>query len=103
MIITMQLAQSTTETASSIIAMLTFISLMVSNYLGTHHHVKFIWIRVAWTLTDFIALINVVMCTYLIINWPHDFFHVFNFVMALAIIGLAFPYSIKQAKHYSRN
>lgn len=99
----MQLAQSTAETAFGIIAMLTFIGLIVSNYLGTHHHVKFIWLRLSWTLTDFTALNNVVMCTYLIINWPHDFFHVFNFVMSLAIIGLAFPYSIKQAKHYSQN
>lgn len=99
----MQLAQSTAEAASSVIAMITFIGLIVSNYLGTHHHVKFIWLRVAWTLTDFIALNNVIMCTYLIINWPHDLLHVFNFVMALAIIGLTFPYSIKQAKHYSQN
>lgn len=99
----MQLSQSTAETVFGVIAMLTFIGLILSNYLGTHHRIKFTRLRIAWTLTDFIALNNVAICTYLIINWPHDFFHVFNFVMALAILGLAFPYSIKQAKHYSQN
>ena len=99
----MQLSQSTAEAAFGVTAMLTFIGLIVSYYLGDHHHVKLTWLRMSWTLTNFIALYNVAICTYLIINWPHDFLHVFNFVMSLAIIGLAFPYSIKQAKHYSQN
>lgn len=41
----MQLSQSTAEAAFGVIAMLTFIGLIVSNYLDTHHHVKFIWLR----------------------------------------------------------